>query len=99
MIPHDSREELLLPLLLAMFQPRFLTLLAFLVLLDQPNIFEMSNIPGYVCYTNESTVDSSKCDSRTFGQIFCGHFWTIQAYSVCFHPKSTLNQIVNSRQL
>lgn len=59
----------------------------------QPNISEMSNIPGYTCCTNESNADSSKCDSRTFVKIFYfEHFWTIQAYNICFHPKSPLQR-------
>ena len=58
-IPHDKREELLLALL-AMFQPCFLTLLAYLSWFlstwpCQPNIFQMSNIPCYTCCSNEST--------------------------------------------
>jgi hypothetical protein len=84
-------------LLLAMFQPRFLTLLAYIFpgfYLTLPgNISEMSNIPGYTCCTNESTADSSKCDSQTFVNIFYfEHFWTIQAYTICFHPKSPLQR-------
>lgn len=36
---------------------------------------------------------TAQCDSQTFVNIFYfEHFWTIQAYTICFHPKSPLQR-------